>query len=243
MIKREGPCQQADIRQQMAQTMEAGTHGKVSPGWRRAMPPPPDVRVKVTEAFARMVAREAYFWAWPMVSIFNRRQAFSQVREPGLMNGVLPLAPLNRLAMLHDYVEPDQRWVACPNQDVVYGAGIAALDQSPVVVQVPDFGERFWVPRTPISRSSFAPIGRRRRSWTAHGPRPPSSACSDPRAAGGLRAAYPSQNFSSAASAVRWPSCQVSLSSRPCQAVLSVVCAFTYWRQRYSWKIAMMLSA
>lgn len=78
-----------------------------------------------------------------MVNIYNRRLAFKQVREPGLMNGVLPVAPLNTLSMLHDYVEPEQHWVACPNQDVVYGAGIAALDESPVVVQVPDFGKRF----------------------------------------------------------------------------------------------------
>ena len=105
----------------------------------------PDSHVKITEAYARMVARDAYFWAWPMVNIYNRRLAFSQCPEPGLMNGVLPFAPLNSLSMLHDYVKPDQRWVACPNQDVVYGAGIVALDISPVVVQVPDFGERFWV--------------------------------------------------------------------------------------------------
>jgi hypothetical protein len=47
--------------------------------------------------------------------------------------------------MLTDYANPDQRLVACPNQDVVYGAGSIALDISPVVVQVPDFGDRFWV--------------------------------------------------------------------------------------------------
>ena len=50
--------------------------------------------------------------------------------------------PLNTLSMLHDYIQPEQRWVACPNQDVVYGAAIAALDETPVVVQVPDFGDR-----------------------------------------------------------------------------------------------------
>ncbi len=30
-----------------------------------------------------MVARDAYFWAWPMVNIYNRRQAFS--KAPGLV--------------------------------------------------------------------------------------------------------------------------------------------------------------
>jgi hypothetical protein len=47
--------------------------------------------------------------------------------------------------MLTDYITPAQRIVACPNQDVVYGAGSLALDITPVVLQVPNFGERFWV--------------------------------------------------------------------------------------------------
>jgi hypothetical protein len=81
----------------------------------------PDPEIKITEGYARLVARTAYFWAWPMVNIYNRRLAFDQCPEPGLMNGVLAFAPLNTLSMLHDYVEPQQRWVACPNQDVVYG--------------------------------------------------------------------------------------------------------------------------
>src|SRR5690349_16261527 len=67
--------------------------------------PGPDARVKITEGYARMVARDAYFWAWPMVNIYNRRLAFSKCPEPCLMNGVLPFAPLNALAMLHDYIQ------------------------------------------------------------------------------------------------------------------------------------------
>ncbi|WP_424630183.1 DUF1254 domain-containing protein [Bradyrhizobium sp. SYSU BS000235] len=115
-----------------------------SPGWDRALPPGPDTRVKITEEYAKLVARDAYFWTWPMVNIYNRRLAFSQVKD-FVMAGPVPSAPLNRVAMLTDYVNPDQRLVACPNQDVVYGAGALALDLSPVVIQVPDFGDRFWV--------------------------------------------------------------------------------------------------
>ena len=127
---------------------------------RGATAPGPVAGTRITEAYARMVAREAYFWAWPLVNVYNRRLAFSQALAPTLMNGVLPLAPLNLLAMLHDYVEPDQRWVACPNQDVVYGAGVLALDESPVVLQVPDFGTRFWVYQlVDLRTDSFADIG------------------------------------------------------------------------------------
>ncbi|HKF67511.1 MAG TPA: DUF1254 domain-containing protein [Vicinamibacterales bacterium] len=131
-----------------------------SPTWATGMPSGPDPRIKITEAYARLVARDVYFWAWPMVNIYNRRLACKQAPQPGLMNGVIPFAPLNSLAMLHDYVEPNQRWVACPNQDVVYGAGVVALDKSPVVVQVPDFGSRFWVYQAVDLRTdSFVQIG------------------------------------------------------------------------------------
>lgn len=38
-----------------------------------------------------------------------------------------------------------QNFIACPNQDVVYGLGFFSLDEQPVVIQIPDFGDRFWV--------------------------------------------------------------------------------------------------
>jgi hypothetical protein len=47
--------------------------------------------------------------------------------------------------MLTNYISPTQTFIACPNQDVVYGAGFSALDKEPTVFQVPDFGDRFWV--------------------------------------------------------------------------------------------------
>jgi len=122
----------------------AETPDTPSPGWALAMPRGPDAHVKITEEYAKLVARDAYFWAWPMVNIYNRRLAFRDVRD-FVMAGPVPTAPLNRFAMLTDYVNPDERLVACPNQDVVYGAGSIALDISPIVVQVPDFGDRFWV--------------------------------------------------------------------------------------------------
>src|SRR5262247_3506295 len=89
----------------------AGTPGSpaavATPAAREVRGPVPGTRI--TEGYARMIARDTYFWAWPMVNIYNRRLAFAQVPEPGLAGGVLPVAPLNRLAMLSDYIEPGQR--------------------------------------------------------------------------------------------------------------------------------------
>jgi hypothetical protein len=131
-----------------------------SSGWLQALPPAPDVRTKVTEEYARHVARDAYFWAWPLVNMYNRRLAFQQVKD-FIFAGPVPSAPLNKLAMLTDYITPEQRHVACPNQDVVYGAGFVGLDISPVVIQVPDFGDRFWVYQIVDTRTdSFATLGK-----------------------------------------------------------------------------------
>jgi hypothetical protein len=51
--------------------------------------------------------------------------------------------------------------VTCPNQDVVYGAGFFALDKGPIVFQVPDFGDRFWVyPFYDARTDEFSEIGQ-----------------------------------------------------------------------------------
>jgi len=124
------------------------------------MPPGPDARVKITEEYAKHVAGDAYFWAWPLVNMYNRRLFFATIKEMAYA-GPLPQAPLNTFGMLTDYIAPEQRSVACPNQDVVYGAGYAALDISPVVVQVPDFGTRFWVYQiVDLRTDAFAQIGK-----------------------------------------------------------------------------------
>ena len=95
--------------------------------------------------YARTMARLAYTWGYPMANIFNRRNAFRPLKEPGRLNGVLPAAPIGYICMLSDYIAPQQNSVACPNQDVVYGYGYFDLDKEAVVIQVPDFGDRFWV--------------------------------------------------------------------------------------------------
>ena len=131
-----------------------------SPAQAVPAPPGPDLRVKITEEYAALVARDAYFWAWPMVNIYNRRLAAAQVTKM-VRSGPAVSAPINRLGMITDYVDPAERLVACPNQDVVYGLGVLALDISPVVIQVPDFGDRFWVYQAVDLRTdSFVQLGK-----------------------------------------------------------------------------------
>lgn len=79
----------------------------------------------MTNEYVQMVGRMAYIWGWTLVNVANRADAFSKAPEPGLLGGVIPVA-FNRNAMQTGYISPDESFVACPNQDVVYGAGYFA---------------------------------------------------------------------------------------------------------------------
>ncbi|HKO92206.1 MAG TPA: DUF1214 domain-containing protein [Polyangiaceae bacterium] len=113
----------------------------------------------MTEPYAALVAREAYFWAWPLVNLYSRRLAFESPTDSA-STGSVANALVNRLGMLTDYISAEERAVACPNQDLVCGGSSLALDRSAVVVQVPDFGSRFWVYQVVDARTdAFASLG------------------------------------------------------------------------------------
>ena len=88
----------------------------------------------MTKPYVQMVARMAYFWGWPLVNAANRAVAFSKAPQPGLLGGVVPVA-YNHLAMLTGYIAADQHFIACPNQDVAYGAGFFDLDKERAVIR------------------------------------------------------------------------------------------------------------
>jgi hypothetical protein len=105
----------------------------------------PATGIVMQPGYARVMGQTAYVWGWPMVNMFSRNASVTKAPEPGLLNGVLPVAPRGRVGMLSDYIDPAQNFITCPNQDVVYGLGYFSLDAEPVIAQVPDFGDRFWV--------------------------------------------------------------------------------------------------
>jgi hypothetical protein len=123
--------------------------------------PAPAPGTAMTPGYVEAVGRLAYLWGWPLVSMLNRRVALTSVPEPGLRGGVLPNAPAGQVCMMTDYIPADQRFVACTNQDVAYGMGFGKLDEEPAVLQVPEFGDRFWVAAAWDARGdSFADVGK-----------------------------------------------------------------------------------
>lgn len=127
----------------------------------KQMPPGPVPNTVYTEEYVKSMTRIIYLWAWPMVNVHNRVTLLSAVKEPVYVGGVIPTAPVGRLCLLNDYIKPEQRTIACPNQDVVYGVGPFDTQMEPTVVQVPDFGKRFWVYQVSDERTDgFAKVGQ-----------------------------------------------------------------------------------
>jgi hypothetical protein len=89
--------------------------------------PAPPPGTAMTKAYVQSAGRMAYLWGWPLVA--NRAISFSKAPEPGLLGGILPVA-FGRNAMLTEYVSPEQTFVTCPNQDVVYGSGYFIATQA-----------------------------------------------------------------------------------------------------------------
>jgi hypothetical protein len=144
-----------------AAALVAGLLALPLPGQEPKTPPGPVPGTRMTEAYVRQLAQSSYLWGWPMANVHARYVAYEKLPAPGLAGGVLPIAPPNHLCMLRDYIEPSERAVACPNQDVVYGQCVADFSNEPVVVQVPDFGDRFWVYQVVDQRTdSFASVGK-----------------------------------------------------------------------------------
>ena len=115
----------------------------------------------MTPEYVAAVGRFAYIWGWPLVNNLNRALGTKDLPGPGRANGVAPAAPPGRVSMLTDYISADEHLVTCPNQDTVYGAGFQHVDTIPVVVQVPDFGKRFFVYQISDARTdSFGTIGQ-----------------------------------------------------------------------------------
>ncbi len=102
-----------------------------SPEWTQALPPAPVAGTKITPEYAQLVGRDAYFWAWPLVNLYIRRLVHEKVSDTTI-SGSVPVAPLNQLGMLSDYIAPEQRLNPCPNQrrawqDVRYHARILSF--------------------------------------------------------------------------------------------------------------------
>jgi hypothetical protein len=115
----------------------------------------------MTPEYVATVGRFAYVWGWPLVNNLNRALAVEKLPGPGRIGDVIPAAPPGSISMLTDYISYKEHFVTCPNQDTVYGAGYQRVEAQPIVIQVPDFGTRFFTYQIADARTdSFGGIGK-----------------------------------------------------------------------------------
>ncbi len=89
---------------------------------------------------ARNIAKEAYIFAYPMLE--NYKTMYSQAVDAG-SSGYL--APFNRFAHFRQLLGPEFTEIVAPNNDTLYSLAWLDLGTEPLVLQIPDFGNRYFV--------------------------------------------------------------------------------------------------
>jgi hypothetical protein len=84
----------------------------------------------MTKEYVQLIGRTAYFWGYAIVATSSRRDAFAKAPERILLGGVVPFSPIGYNTMLTGYIKPEQTFIVCPNQDVVYGGGLPPWTRS-----------------------------------------------------------------------------------------------------------------
>lgn len=94
----------------------------------------------ITEQEALSIARDAYIYFYPLVTMDVTRKQLTNV-EPGKGIG----GPMNTLFNIPTFPTADMRQVVRPNFDTLYSFGYVDVTQEPMVVSVPDTGDRYYL--------------------------------------------------------------------------------------------------
>ena len=94
----------------------------------------------ITEQEAQSIARDAYIYFYPLVTMDVTRKQLTNV-EPGKGIG----APMNTLFNVPTFPTADMKQVVRPNFDTLYSFGYVDLTKEPMVVSVPDTGARYYL--------------------------------------------------------------------------------------------------
>ena len=134
---------------------------------------------KVSVDQAAALAEEAFVFGLPLVYIALQIETNTQRRRAGGAR-----APLNQFAHFRELPDASDQIVVGLNVDTLYSLASLDLSPGPLVLSVPEMGDRYWlmqlidawnnVPHVPASRTSAARAGTSRSSgpsWTGSCPR------------------------------------------------------------------------
>lgn len=89
---------------------------------------------------ARALAQEAWVFGMPLVYIEKQIDLVSHVTKP---EG--PFAPINQFAHYREFPDASNRSIVGLNVDTLYSLASLDLSQGPIVLSVPEMGNRFWI--------------------------------------------------------------------------------------------------
>jgi hypothetical protein len=110
------------------------------------------------ENYAYSLGIQAYIYGYPLVTMERTRQLQSLVKEP---NG--PAFTASNVFVFYDQlITPDFKDVVSPNVDTLYCLAWLDVTQNPVVLNVPDTNDRYYVMQLLDAwTNTFSSIGRR----------------------------------------------------------------------------------
>jgi hypothetical protein len=94
--------------------------------------------LKEQEAFA--IARDAYIYGYPLVTMELTRRVVTNVAQPAGTR-----APMGQLVSLREYPTAAFRDVTAPNADTLYTTGFIDVAQEPYVLSLPDMNGRYFL--------------------------------------------------------------------------------------------------
>src|SRR5262249_7683985 len=83
---------------------------------------------------------DAYIYGYPLVLMDITRQAMTNVAKPGASS-----APVNQLCNKKEFPEPTDTAVVSPNADTLYSFSFLDLSREPIVLSVPEMGNRYYL--------------------------------------------------------------------------------------------------
>src|SRR5215510_5581839 len=95
---------------------------------------------KLSREEALAIGEEAYIFGYPLVLMDVTRTVMTAVPKPQE-----PLAPMNQFMHMSAFPDPTIADVVSPNADTLYSAAWLDVTQEPIVLSVPDTGNRYYL--------------------------------------------------------------------------------------------------
>jgi hypothetical protein len=94
----------------------------------------------ITPKQAKALAQEAYVFGLPLVYIQTQIDVLTHVTKPEGGR-----APINQFAHYREFPDASNKTVVGFNVDTLYSLAQLDLSSEPIILSVPDMGERFWI--------------------------------------------------------------------------------------------------